>query len=72
MQVCILIMILTLYFDLFFMCYTFKTPAICLVKTVLEFRILQDFGTCDKNSKKLQELSNDKIQPPAYFVVLYA
>ena len=54
------------------MCYTFKTPAICLVKTVLEFRILQDFGTCDKNSKKLQELSNDKIQPPAYFVVLYA
>ena len=49
-------------FDLFFRYYTFKNPAICLVKTILEFQVLQDFWNCDKKSKKLQEFLNDKIQ----------
>ena len=36
------------YINLFLSYYTFKNPAICLVKTILEFWILQDFGNYDK------------------------
>ena len=51
----------TLWINLFLRYYTFKNPAIWLVKTILEFQILPEMGFVMKG-QKLQEFSNAKIR----------
>ena len=64
MQVCILIMILALYFDLFFMCYTFKTLQSAWSKPFWNFEFCKILGLVIRIQKSYKNFQMIKYNPP--------